>query len=428
MLVVNTGENPLRYSSLGIVRSLGRAGVPVFVFSPGRFYPDAISRFAAGHLDWISQGSRDPDVMASQLAERVSRIGARSVAAATDDEAAVLVAEYSDLLADQLVLPSIVPTLPRTLASKQGLSTICDQFGILTPATSYPKSGRDIDDFVARVPFPVVAKNVDPFTRLSQPAVPGTTLLSTKEELLALAATWTEPYEVVLQEYLPRQSSEDWFVHAYAASSTDELFLFTGRKMRSWPPHRGVTAYGLAIENVELAQIARGLLKSIDYRGPADLDWRRDLRDGGYRLVDFNPRIGAQFRVFQSSDGVDIPQLMHLDLTGRPLPAVRQVDGRRFIVEYYDVASRLFSLREKRGNKPVRARSEARTVNPTIRGRPREFAWFSRDDPMPFVVSLVRTIGEIITLSRRRKGRKRAQRLKLAFLRPGPTAARRNRA
>ena len=53
--------------------------------------------------------------------------------------------------------------------------------------------------------------------------------------------------------------------------------------------------------------------------------------------IDFNPRIGAQFRLFERADGVDVIRAMHLDLTGRDLPAGRQVDGRLYVVENLDV-------------------------------------------------------------------------------------------
>ena len=53
-------------------------------------------------------------------------------------------------------------------------------------------------------------------------------------------------------------------------------------------------------------------MKTIGYMGIMDFDYRLDLRDGRYKLLDFNPRIGAQFRLFESHDGMDVARAMSL--------------------------------------------------------------------------------------------------------------------
>ena len=70
-----------------------------------------------------------------------------------------------------------------------------------------------------------------------------------------------------------------------------------------------------------------------------DLDYRLDLRDGQYKLLDFNPRVGAQFRLFEDDAGMDVVRALHLDLTGRPVPRGRPIEGRAFMVETGDLLS-----------------------------------------------------------------------------------------
>ena len=91
--------------------------------------------------------------------------------------------------------------------------------------------------------------------------------------------------------------------------------------------------------NAALVTLAVDFARSIGFRGIADMDWRLDVRDGSYKLLDFNPRVGAQFRLFESDARLDVVRAMHVDLTGRPLPEGHQVDGRRYIVEDLAVAS-----------------------------------------------------------------------------------------
>ncbi len=76
---------------------------------------------------------------------------------------------------------------------------------------------------------------------------------------------------------------------------------------------------------------------TIGFRGILDLDLRFDPRDAQYKLLDFNPRLGAQFRLFTTDTGVDVVRAAYLDLTGQADRGRRDdADGRRFLVENYD--------------------------------------------------------------------------------------------
>ncbi|GAA1357134.1 hypothetical protein GCM10009612_24680 [Streptomyces beijiangensis] len=98
---------------------------------------------------------------------------------------------------------------------------------------------------------------------------------------------------MILQEYLPREDAEDWIVHAYFGSEAEPLALFTGVKVRSWPPHAGMTALAYVVDNPELSALAAQFIKQIGFSGVVDLDLRFDRRDGQYKLLDFNPRMGG---------------------------------------------------------------------------------------------------------------------------------------
>jgi predicted ATP-grasp superfamily ATP-dependent carboligase len=118
----------------------------------------------------------------------------------------------------------------------------------------------------------------------------------------------------------------------------------------------------------------------VGYQGILDLDIRFDPRDGQYKLLDFNPRIGAQFKLFRDAAGTDVATACYLDLTGQAIPESEQVP-RRFVVENYDPIA---AFRYWRGGE-LGLRSwlgSVRTVDET--------AWFARDDLRPFGVMCLR--------------------------------------
>ncbi|MER5949303.1 ATP-grasp domain-containing protein [Streptomyces sp. NPDC001904] len=381
-LIVKFGDYPLHHGGVGAIRSLGRLGVPMYAITEDRFTPAAASRYLRRAFAWRTTGAEPPEHLVDGLLRIARRIGRPAVLIPTDEEAAVLIAEHQGPLAGAgYLFPPVEPALPRRLASKQGLHELCAEHGFPTPAASFPESRADIEEFAAKARFPVVAKNRDAFTRRARPAVAGTTRIATPEGLRALARDWGEPPGVILQEYLPREDAEDWIVHAYLDQDSAPRAMFTGVKVRSWPPHAGMTAHAYVVDNPELADLAARFVKQIGFTGIVDLDLRFDRRDGRYKLLDFNPRMGAQFRLFENEAGVDVVRALHLHLTGRDVPEGEQRAGHRYIVENIDLPA-LLAYR----------RSGYTTPHAPPRASGTELAWWAADDPRPFFTMLARFV------------------------------------
>nr|WP_236579964.1 ATP-grasp domain-containing protein [Streptomyces sp. HM190] len=380
-LIVKFGDYPLHHGGVGAIRSLGRLGVPMYAITEDRCTPAALSRYLRRAFVWPTTGTEEPERLVEGLLRIGREIGRPTVLVPTDEEAAVLIAEHQDALGPVFLFPRVDAKLPRRLASKQGLHELCVEHGVASPTAAFPQSYDEVERFAARARFPVVAKNREAFERRRQPAVNGTTRIESPEALLRLARGWGGRPGVILQEYLPREDAEDWIVHAYFDADSAPLALFTGVKVRSWPPHAGMTANAYIVDNPELADIAARFIKQIGFSGVIDLDLRFDRRDGLYKLLDFNPRMGAQFRIFENEAGIDVVRALHLDLTGRPVPEGEQLAGRRYIVENIDLPA-LLAYR----------RSGYTTPHAPARANGTELAWLAGDDPMPFLTMLARFV------------------------------------
>jgi D-aspartate ligase len=85
---------------------------------------------------------------------------------------------------------------------------------------------------------------------------------------------------------------------------------FTGIKERSYPAAAGLTSLGRSVANEKLRDQITSMLQRLGYRGLLDLDIRLDSRDGQYNLLDFNPRLVAQFRIFRDTAGTDLDLIL----------------------------------------------------------------------------------------------------------------------
>jgi D-aspartate ligase len=383
VLVLKVGNYPLHHGGLGVVRSLGRLGVPVFGVYEQRFAPAAVSRYLSGRFVWRTD-PEDADRFVDGMAAIGERLGRPTILIPTDDLGAILISDHAATLGRWFRFPQPPPGLAQQLASKKRLFELCTKLGIPCPQASFPLSRQDVAEFAATARFPVVAKVIEAWMLPADAGVRSTTIVPDPEVLLALhhRLEGGPAGLLMLQEYIPRGAGQDWFFHGYCDARSECLVSFTGVKLRSYPMYAGPTTLGRSQDNKVLRGQAEELLRAISYRGIMDLDYRLDLRDGEYKLLDFNPRVGAQFRLFEDEAGVDVVRALHLDLTGRPVAQRPQAEGRVFIVEHSDLVASVGYARA--------GDLDLRSWRSSLRGTHREPAWFAPDDLAPFLLMCVR--------------------------------------
>jgi predicted ATP-grasp superfamily ATP-dependent carboligase len=222
-------------------------------------------------------------------------------------------------------------------------------------------------------------------------------LTHSRSELLDLYARAEdrENPNLLLQEFIP---GEDWMFDGYFDWDSRYVFGVTGKKIRRFPVNTGVTSLGICLRNDTVERTTVDFMKAIGYHGILDIGYRRDSRDGKYKVLDVNPRIGCTFRLFAGTGGTDVARALYLDLTGRPVPASTAVEGRKWIVEDFDLVS---SLRLW-----LTGRLTWKDWAASLRGID-EAACFSADDPLPFLLMWAADSKEFYRWLRCRAGSKK---------------------
>ncbi|MGW5213304.1 carboxylate--amine ligase [Streptomyces sp. NPDC004051] len=359
-VILRIDRNPFHHGTLGAVRSLGRAGVEVHVVADESGSPVRRSRHVRRLHPPPAPGASTEDVLAvlRRVADRIAR---PAVLVPMDDASAIAAGRLRDALAPSYLLPEMPGTLPERVADKAELAAVCASADVPHPVTLVPDSPRRAGEDAWRLGLPLVAKWSRPWLLPAGSGLRSTRLVRSAEQARELYRRTDEAGSpLLLQAYLPPGPDRDWFFHGYADRSGALRAGGPGRKQLSWPRGAGLTAVGCWTPNAQVQALAERLTGELGYRGVFDLDFRRCHATGRYHLLDFNPRPGAQFRLFEDSAGVDVVRALHLDLTGRRPPAGDPVAGRRFVVENY---APLAALRPAPGG--------------------RELAWHARDDRGP---------------------------------------------
>ena len=386
-VVVIQFARALAHGGLGVMRSLGRLGIPVYAVNNDEKAPAFASRYCQGRF-LGDLNFECPEKSAKYLLEVGRKIGRRCILIPSTDDAAVFAAEHAQLLRERFIFPEQSPVLVRSLTSKKEMFYLAKRLGIPTAETSFPQSREDVLRFAAQTAFPIMLKGIDGVL-LQNRGRKKMVIVRTQQELIENYDAMEDPGNpnLMLQEYIPGGDDTIWMFNGYFDKHSDCLLGFTGRKLRQFPVYTGATSLGICLENEAVAKTTIDFMKTVGYRGMLDIGYRYDARDGRYKVLDVNPRMGGTFRLFVAQNGMDVVRAMYLDMTGQPVPAARMVQGRKWIVEDSDFVS---CLRYRKDGKLT-----LKTWIKSLRGV-QEGAFFARDDLRPFLVLCAKNIRTIV--------------------------------
>ncbi len=326
------------HGPLAVIRTFGRLGIPVYALHSRDSETAQHSRYLKRLWRWdfpySSQGALETLVQVSD------EIGRRAILLPTSDDTSIFVVENQAALRERFQFPQQPVALPRNLSDKKQMYFLAKKHGIATPETVFPQGRDDVLRFAADATFPLMLKAIDG-ARSIRYSGQNMVIVHNAAELLKHYDELEDPAgpNFMLQEYIPGGDDTIWMFNGYFNENSDCLYGVTGKKIRQQPVGRGYTSLGVCLKNETVDQTTRRFMKALGYRGILDIGYRYDARDGEYKVLDINPRIGATFRLFTGENGLDVARALYLDLTGQPVPESNVREGRRWLVEVADFKS-----------------------------------------------------------------------------------------
>jgi D-aspartate ligase len=370
-----------------LVRALGLAGVPCALFgerdSPARF-----SRHVRTVLPWLELSHREDEVVAALVRFGRAQLEPPVLYPQTD-ASLLLVSHHRERLGEAFRFALAEAELIDQLVDKSRFQALAERHSLpIPPADRVDWTPEGRRHFPA-VSFPAVVK---PAVREHE----WTTAVAEGGKALRVAGPdeWAgilpqlaeQGSDLVVQELVTGPETAIESYHAYVDESGRTVAAFTGRKIRTFPPHYG---FSTAVEIVDLDDVAAlgsDVLAQLGLCGVAKVDFKRDER-GRLRLLEVNPRFTLWHHPAAVA-GVNVPALVHADLTGRPRP-----QGRR-PVRHVAWCNPLTDLKAAydADMSPLAWLRWARTCQ--------AMSGLSRDDPLPFLLGTLRK-----AVSRRVRGR-----------------------
>jgi predicted ATP-grasp superfamily ATP-dependent carboligase len=248
------------------------------------------------------------------------------------------------------------------------------------PHTEFPQTEDDVRRLAEQVSYPILLKGIIG-TRLLERTGRKMQFAHSPEELLRLYREMEDPEHpnIMLQEVIPGGDDQVYIFNGYFDRESECLNPYTGHKLRQYPVHRGCASLGICRTNEEVSRLTRSFMKALGYRGILDIGYRLDPRDGKYKVLDVNPRIGQAFRIFVGTRNEDVARDMYLDLTGQPRERSTPREGRRWVIEDFD----FLAMYDYRREGKLTFRSWLGSF-----GDLEECAWWWWRDPLPFLLRM----------------------------------------
>ncbi len=372
-------------TGLAVARSLARHGIEVMGVSDGP------SLGAWSRRLRLMPGPRLLDDEAlPYYVELGQRLPCGAVLIPTGDAGALFIGRHREELARYFHFA--VPATPvlEALTSKRRLWAFAQRYDLPVPPTILPESRLDLERALDRLEFPCVIKPEAAHLWRS-PAIARIGLRGTKaipvahpDDLLSwydrLAAV--DP-RVVVQKMVRGPDENHLDYNAFIDHDGTIRAEFLGRKLRVFPAHYGSGSYVESIHCEETRVAGRAILERIGYRGVANLDFKRDEKDGRLYLLEINPRFWT-WTALSVACGLDLPYYYYRDCLRMPYsvpPIYRGGHRWRHLLNDF----RAMRAQARAGPSSWR-RWIASAYHPSVNA---VFAW---DDPGPALMLLLRVV------------------------------------
>jgi predicted ATP-grasp superfamily ATP-dependent carboligase len=377
-------------NALSVARSLGRRGIHVYLSaSEGRHVQ--YSRYCTKSFPF-SRSVKGADFWRDLL------FGARldelrgSIVFACNDEAVGFIARHRAELARHYKLDCSVPALQLAMLDKQQTLTLAKTVDVPAPRFWQVENGAQLDAIEGELSFPLIVKPL--LSHLFQAQFGGRKFLNVAnaaEARAALGRVWAAGLQAMICEWIPGPDHLLSSYYTYIDRSGTPLFHFTKKVIRRYPKNEGLTSYHLTDWNPEVAAVGLRFLSGIGFRGLANVEFKRDLRDGQLKLVECNARFTAPQELFVRC-GLDSASIIYEDLAGVPLP--REFTYRQNVRLWYPMRDFL-AYRQLSALGELSFTGWLKSV-----WHWQSLPFFHPTDPMPTIVPAVQAIRRRLLLAR----------------------------
>jgi len=365
-------------SSLACIRSLGRLGLTVVCVASRESAPALASSYCdERHV--VPAPGEDLDGYRDALFEFARRPDVRTIVPLYEPDIYVL-SKHRESFAEHVATPWCDFERVRRAQDRQELFAVADHVDVPAPETALLSEWDDWDSRSVVKPRYTLTVEDGGVT------YPEVSVFEPGERPDEDALVSEIGHEPVVQSHVP-DGGEYGFFGVF--DEGEPVRTFQHRRARSYTYDGGASVYREAVDDPDLAAAGTRLLRALNWHGPAMAEFRRDARDGTFRLLEVNPRFWGSLPLAVAA-GVDFPATYYRLATGQTNgfdPGYEPGVGCHTLRGEASYLHSVLRYDYDHAERPSFARSVA-AVCASIARQP-NFDYLAVDDPSPFARDLL---------------------------------------
>jgi D-aspartate ligase len=329
-------------NGLGVMRSLGEKGVPVLGLDCNPRNMGLLSKYCHGEV--CPDPSKNERAFVDSLCETGRKLKNKGVLFPTNDVWLIAVSRHQKELESYFLFPMSGWEVIRNCVDKARMYQIASEADIPIPETLFCREVAELKNIRPRIKYPCIIKArvttefdqtfKSRFVRIEREAALDDWLQQNEAALSRLKIGF------VVQEIIPGGAASLYTFSAYSNAEAEVVAFSTIRKTRQYPPDYGTITSGEVIRQPEVIESGTRLIKKLNYYGLSNIEFKRDERDGRFRLMEINARSGKSI-YYTTSSGLNLPYFAYQEATGVKLgPRHREGEyGRGWMVFLDDLAT-----------------------------------------------------------------------------------------
>ena len=335
---------------LGTLRCLGTAGIPCYCLShtsdietASRWY-----RLLPKEFGLVSDTYQLASFLESLPFEN-------AVLIPCSDDWAVATAALPDSLRKRFYISQPGLVIQKSFTDKGRFRALLKKHLIPHPHTYSPANEQSLKDLLDQLPVDEIShyflKPRDSLSFCRHFKAKAFSLTSTEDALQKYRTAREAGFEMLLQEYVSGPPHNHYYVEGFIDRNGVMRCVYARQRLRMYPPKFGNSSIFVSIPASDIQQAVesvRKLLGGVGYRGIYSAEFKRDERDGVYKLLEVNSRCWWYIE-FLERCGVNIPEMAYRDALGLEVKNVAHYSlGTRAVYLRLDILAGLSEIRAGR--------------------------------------------------------------------------------
>lgn len=370
-------------TGLGVIRSLGRRGIPVIGLGP--------NPKQTGHFSKYCESIVSPDPIKAEeqyinfLLDLGRRLRTKGVLIPTADADVLAISKHRTKLEDYFHFPMPDWDVIERLVNKKEFHKSILRLNIPQPKTYLPENISELKHIVDELTYPCIIKPAFSYKNNLGAKV---LKINSKEQLIeSYDKAISCGQEMVIQEVIPGDDSNIYGLGTYCNCTSKPKGIFVYRKKRGYPNGFGTCSFVESVSDPEIVDLGKKILREFGYYGISEIEFKRDPRDNQLKIIEINARTWAENSLADRC-GVDLSYMVYMDAIGKGEDVERSIsakEGIKWIYMFNDLRSSLESMRSGK----LLLKDYIKSLNGEL-----EFAIFAWDDPCPFLFHISELFGE----------------------------------